>query len=186
MTEGQALTSLAHRSRTAPQLARRDRGVIGGRAPPADGAASAGRRRYDTQDARPLPPFSRRARTIRAAGLFGKPWYAAGPMRSKGERRKGEVFITADGAPVDRRWSLAAGNYSPTRPMRGCGRSGPLQLTLPCCRCLPTRRTRFYQTSRWSVIAPIRAGPLSRRRQGYLVGVGAEDGRRRALAVEER
>ena len=59
-----------------------------------------------------------------------RPWYAAGRMTIRGERRKSEVVVTADGAPLDWRSSLAVRNHSPTRPAWGYGGSGAAQLEL--------------------------------------------------------
>ena len=56
-----------------------------------------------------------------------RPWYAAGRMTIRGERRKSEVVVTADGAPLDWRSSLAVRNQSPTGPAWGYGGSGPAQ-----------------------------------------------------------
>ena len=68
-----------------------------------------------------------------------KPWYAAGRMTIRGERRKSEVVVTADGAPLDWRSSLAVRNHSPTGPAWGYGgtssrRSWRTASNLPCNR----------------------------------------------------
>ena len=56
-------------------------------------------------------------------------------MTIRGEKRKGEVLITVDGAPRwDWRSSLTVRNHSPTGPAWGYGGSGPAQLALePSC-----------------------------------------------------
>ena len=81
-------------------------------------------------------------------------------MTIRGERRKGEVLITVDGAPpLDWRSSLAVRNHSPTRPAWGCGGSGPAQLALAILLAVTDEATaeRFCQRFKWSVIAPIEA-----------------------------
>ena len=80
-------------------------------------------------------------------------------MTIRGERRKGEVLVTVDGAPLDWRSSLAVRNHSPTGPAWGYGGSGPAQLALAILLAVTDAATaeRFYQQSKWSVIAPIEA-----------------------------
>ena len=80
-------------------------------------------------------------------------------MKIRGERRKGEVLITTDGAPLDWRASLAVRNHSPTGPAGGYGGSGPAQLALAILLAVTDQATaeRFYQRFKWSVIAPIEA-----------------------------
>ena len=46
-------------------------------------------------------------------------------MMIRGDRRKGEVLVTVDGAPLDWRSSLAVRNHSPTGPAWGLRRVGP-------------------------------------------------------------
>ena len=83
-------------------------------------------------------------------------------MTIRGERRKGEVLITVDGAPLNWRSLLAVRNHSPTGPVWGYGGSGPAQLALAILLAVTDEATaeRFYQRFKWSVIAPIEAGPL--------------------------
>ena len=80
-------------------------------------------------------------------------------MTIRGERRKGEVLITVDGAPLDWRSWLAVRNHSPTEPAWGYGGSGPAQLALAILLAVTDEETaeRFYQRFKWSVIAPIEA-----------------------------
>ena len=80
-------------------------------------------------------------------------------MTIRGERRKGEVLVTVDGAPLDWRSSLAVRNHSPTGPSWGYGGSGPAQLALAILLAVTDAATaeRFYQQFEWSVIAPIEA-----------------------------
>ena len=87
------------------------------------------------------------------------PWYAADPMTIRGERRKDEVLVTVDGAPLDWRSSLAVRNHSPTGPAWGYGGSGPAQLALAILLAVTDAATaeRFYQQFKWSVIAPLEA-----------------------------
>ena len=77
----------------------------------------------------------------------------------RGERRKGEVLITVDGAPLDWRSSLAVRNHSPTGPAWGYGGSGPAQLALAIRLAVTDAATAewFYQQFKRSVIAPIEA-----------------------------
>ena len=65
--------------------------------------------------------------------------------------------MTADGAPLDWRSSLAVRNHSPTGPAWGYGGSGPAQLALAILLAVTDAATaeRFYQQFKWSVIAPI-------------------------------
>ena len=110
-------------------------------------------------------------------------------MTIRGERRKGEVLITVDGAPLDWRSSLAVRNHSPTGPAWGYGGSGPAQLALAILLAVTDEATaeRFYQQFKWSVIAPIEAdrwkldaGDVV----GWLESVASDD--IVSLAVEER
>ena len=80
-------------------------------------------------------------------------------MTIRGERRKGEVRVTVDGAPLDWRSSLAVRNHSPTGPAWGYGGSGPAQLALAILLAVTDAATaeRFYQQFKWSVIAPLEA-----------------------------
>ena len=80
-------------------------------------------------------------------------------MTIRGERRKGEVVVTADGAPLDWRSSLAVRNHSPTGPTWGYGGSGPARLALAILLAVTDEATaeRFYQRFKWDVIAPIEA-----------------------------
>ena len=80
-------------------------------------------------------------------------------MTIRGEKRKGEVLVTVDGAPLDWRSSLAVRNHSPTGPAWGYGGSGPAQLALAILLAVTDAATaeRFYQQFKWSVIAPIEA-----------------------------
>ena len=76
-------------------------------------------------------------------------------MTIRGERRKGEVLIRTDGAPLDWRASLAVRNHSAW----GYGGSDPAQLALAILLAVTDQATaeRFYQRFKWSVIAPIEA-----------------------------
>ena len=58
----------------------------------------------------------------------------AGSMTIRGEKGKGEVLLTADGASLNWRSSLAVRNHSPTGPAWGYGGSGPAQLALGIVR----------------------------------------------------
>ena len=80
-------------------------------------------------------------------------------MMIRGERRKGEVLVTVDGAPLDWRSSLAERNHSPMGPAWGSGGSGPAQLALAILLAVTAAAMaeRFYQQFKWSIIAPIEA-----------------------------
>ena len=105
-------------------------------------------------------------------------------MTIRGERRKGEVLVTVDGAPLDWRSSLAVRNHSPTRPAWGYGGSGPAQLALAILLALTDEATaeRFYQRFKWDVIAPIEADRWALDAGDVLgwAGAGGGSGRRRA------
>ena len=78
-------------------------------------------------------------------------------MTIRGERRKGEVLVTVDGAPLDWRSSLAVRNHSPTGPAWGYGGSGPAQLALAILLAVTDEVTaeRYYQKFKWDVLAPL-------------------------------
>ena len=80
-------------------------------------------------------------------------------MTIRGERRKDDVLVTVDGAPLDWRSSLAVRNHSPTGPAWGYGGSGPAQLALAILLAVTDEATaeRFYQQFKWSVLAPLEA-----------------------------
>ena len=110
-------------------------------------------------------------------------------MTIRGARRKGEVLITVDGAPLDWRSSLAVRNHSPTGPAWGYGGSGPAQLALAILLAVTDEATAelFYQTFKWSVIAPIEADRWTLDAGdvlGWLESAAADD--IVSLAVEER
>ena len=83
-------------------------------------------------------------------------------MTIRGERRKGEVLVTVDGAPLDWRSSLAVRNHSPTGPAWGYGGSGPAQLALAILLAVTDAATaeRFYQRFK-SGIGPVNPLPGS-------------------------
>ena len=106
-------------------------------------------------------------------------------MMIRGERRKGEVLVTVDGAPLDWRSSLAVRNHSPTGPAWGYGGSGPAQLALAILLAVTAAAMaeRFYQQFKWSIIAAIEAdrwaldvGDVL----NWLESAAGGDGRRRA------
>ena len=112
-------------------------------------------------------------------------------MTIRGERRKSEVVVTADGAPLDWRSSLAVRNHSPTGPAWGCGGSGPAQLALVILLAVTDEATaeRFYQRSKWDVIAPIEADRRaldSGDVLGWLQSAAGTDEVVRLAVVEER
>ena len=79
-------------------------------------------------------------------------------MTIRGERRKGEVLITVDGAPLG--LAVVAGGCGTTRrrDRRGAaaGRDWPrLALAILLAVTDEAPAERFYQTFKWSVIAPI-------------------------------
>ena len=78
-------------------------------------------------------------------------------MTIRGERRNGDVLITANGAPLDWRSSLAVRNHSPKGPAWSYGGSGLAQLALAILLAVTDQATaeRFYQRFKWSVLAPI-------------------------------
>ncbi len=107
-------------------------------------------------------------------------------MTIRGERRKVEVVVTADGAPLDWRSSLAVRNHSPTGPARGYGGSGPAQLALAILLAVTDEATaeRFYQRFKWDVIAPIEADRWALD-SGWLESAAAGTDDVVRLAVEE-
>ena len=112
-------------------------------------------------------------------------------MMIRGERCKGEVLITVDGAPRDWRSSLAVRNHSPMGPARSCGGSGPAQLALVILLAVTDEAPaeRFHQQFKWSVIAPLEADRWTLGASdilGWLASAaeGTDDVVR--LAVEER
>ena len=79
-------------------------------------------------------------------------------MTIRGERRKGEVLVTVDGAPLDWRSSLAVRNHSPTGPPGAtAGRAGPAQFALAVLLAVTDEATaeQFYQKFKWDVLAPL-------------------------------
>ena len=80
-------------------------------------------------------------------------------MTIRGERSKGEVLVTVDGAPLDWRSSLAVRNHSPTGPAWGYGGSGPAQLALAILLAVTDEVTaeQYYQKFKWDVLAPLAA-----------------------------
>ena len=112
-------------------------------------------------------------------------------MTIRGERRKSEVVVTADGAPLDWRSSLAVRNHSPTGPAWGYGGSGPAQLALVILLAVTDEATaeRFYQRFKWDVIAPIEADRWaldSGDVLGWLQSAAGTDEVVRLAVVEER
>ncbi len=107
-------------------------------------------------------------------------------MTIRGERRKVEVVVTADGAPLDWRSSLAVRNHSPTGPAWGYGGSGPAQLALAILLAVTDEATaeRFYQRFKWDVIAPIEADRWALD-SGWLESAAAGTDDVVRLAVEE-
>ena len=81
-------------------------------------------------------------------------------MTIRGERRKGEVLVTVDGAPLDWRSSLAV--RKPLADGTGVGLRrvgpGPAGAGYPAGGDTDAATAeRFYQQFKWSVIAPIEA-----------------------------
>ncbi len=112
-------------------------------------------------------------------------------MTFRGEPRKGEVAVTADGAPLDWRSSPAVWNHSPTGPAWGYGGSGLAQLALAILLAVTDEATaeRFYQRFKWDVIAPIEADRWaldSGAVLGWLESAAAGTDDVVRLAVEER
>ena len=112
-------------------------------------------------------------------------------MTIRGERRKSEVVVTADGAPLDWRSSLAVRNHSPTGPAWGYGGSGRPSWRWRSRLALTDEATaeRFYQRFKWDVIAPIDADRWaldSGDVLGWLQSAAGTDEVMRLAVVEER
>ena len=113
-------------------------------------------------------------------------------MTIRGERRKGEVMVTADGAPLDWRSSLAVRNHSPTGPAWGYGGSGTApSWALAILLAVTDEATaeRFYQRFKWDVIAPIEADRWALDTGevlGWLQSAAGTDEVVRLAVVEER